>query len=86
MTMGASCAPGEFERVNRKCSHILQNGEHTFGRHFGFSSAKTTRMYFCQSSKTVILLVKIFVLGLTQPKCAELKIQNMVATNFGKHC
>ena len=82
MTMGASCAPGEFERVNRKCSHILQNGEHTFGRHFGFSSARTTRM----SSKTAILLVKIFVLGLTQPKCAELKIQNMVATNFGQHC
>ena len=62
MTMGASCAAGEFARVNRKCSHILQNGEHTFGGHFGFSSTRTTRVYFCQSSKTGVLLVVIFVL------------------------
>ena len=60
--MGASCAAGEFARVNRKCSHILQNGEHTFGGHFGFSSTNTTRVYFCQSSKTGVLLVVIFVL------------------------
>ena len=60
--MGASCAAGEFARVNRKCSHILQNGEHTFGGHFGFSSTRTTCVYFCQSSKTGVLLVVIFVL------------------------
>ena len=74
MTMGASCAAGEFARVNRKCSHILQNGEHTFGGHFGFSSTRTTCVYFCQSSQTGVLLGVIFVfIGAHQAKICRIE-------------